>query len=278
MRVALLQSAPTLGAVDRNIQSANDILAAKFPATRLNGNREKKVDLLILPELALTGYNFKSPDDIAPYLERKSQSPTTKWAKEVAQRYHCQVLVGLPTEHEKQRRNAAVLVDSRGNVIHEYQKHHMFETDSRWGCTSGPGFSSTTLEVDGQRTRLSVGICMDLNPWEFKAPFEAYEYANYILEEDISLILVPMAWLLPAEKDPTSLEPSQSTLIYWVGRLHPLIDDSRVRTVVICNRTGREGNAVYAGTSCVLRIGKGEVVVLGHMGREEGILDVNVAL
>jgi protein N-terminal amidase len=27
--------------------------------------------------------------------------------------------------------------------------------------------------------RIGHGICMDINPWEFKADFEKFEFANY---------------------------------------------------------------------------------------------------
>jgi len=243
MRVAIVQTNPALGALERNIQRANDLLEAKFPAR----SDEKKADLIVLPELALSGYHFETEEDIVPFLETRGTSPSTNWAKEVAQRYRSRVLVGLPMQLDERRRNAAIMVDSRGEVVHEYQKHHLYQTDYEWGCTPGPGFSSTTIELDGHPTKMSVGICMDINPWEFEAPFEAYEYANYILEEDISLVIVPMAWSLPKEIHPESLGPSKPTLVYWVQRLYPLRQDSKKRTVVICNRTGREGHSLYAG-------------------------------
>jgi protein N-terminal amidase len=88
-----------------------------------------------------------------------------------------------------------------------------------------------------------------------------------------------MAWLLPPEWDETQPEePSISTLNYWISRLQPLVDDSKTRTVVVCNRTGEEEGAQYAGTSCVLQFGGGEVIVLGMLGREEGVLYIDFEL
>jgi protein N-terminal amidase len=118
---------------------------------------------------------------------------------------------------------------------------------------------------------------MDLNSWEFKAEFSLYEFATYCLDQDVELILLPMAWLLPAEYDGMG-GPSMSTLKYWVARLFPLVEDGKKRTVVLCNRTGEEEGAVYAGTSCVFRVGGGDSQVLGVLGREEGILDMEVSL
>ena len=170
------------------------------------------------------------------------------------------------------------MVDSTGETVHEYYKHHLFETDHKWGCTAGTGFSCIRVPVDGISTRTSIGICMDLNPWEFQAPFTAYEYANYILKNDITLTLIPMAWLLPRSTPHDNDQlPSNQTLQYWIDRLTPLIDDKKSRTVLICNRTGQEeGGAVYAGTSCALQFGAGQVTVLGVLGREEGVLTVDL--
>jgi len=162
----------------------------------------------------------------------------------------------------------------------------MFETDYKWGCTAGPAFRCFEWTVAGVSIRTSIGICMDLNPWEFRAPFNAFEYAKFILENDVTLILIPMAWLLPRSIDDEEQDkyeeddhPSHHTLQYWIGRLQPLIASDTYRTVIICNRTGHEeGGAVYAGTSCVLRFGKGEVSILGLLGRQEGVLTVDLEL
>lgn len=61
------------------------------------------------------------------------------------------------------------------------------------------------------------------------------------------------------------------TLAYWVARLEPLIrceDDGEI-IIVLANRTGVEGDAVYAGTSAVLGIQSGEVKLYGVLGRGE---------
>lgn len=61
------------------------------------------------------------------------------------------------------------------------------------------------------------------------------------------------------------------TLAYWVARLEPLIraegEDEII--VVFANRSGVEGEAVYAGSSAVLGIQRGEVKLYGVLGRGE---------
>lgn len=63
----------------------------------------------------------------------------------------------------------------------------------------------------------------------------------------------------------------RETLTYWVQRMEPLI---QARTedeilVVFCNRCGMEDDTVFAGTSAVIGIKKGEVRVYGLLGRCE---------
>jgi hypothetical protein len=68
-----------------------------------------------------------------------------------------------------------------------------------------------------------------------------------------------------------SKEPDIDTLSCWVARLEPLIraKDKGEIIVVLANRCGTEGEAIYAGTSCVLGIEDGEVKVYGILGRGE---------
>jgi protein N-terminal amidase len=83
-----------------------------------------------------------------------------------------------------------------------------------------------------------------------------------------------MAWLTreePRSYSRAPKEPDMETLSYWLARLEPLI---RAETegeiiVVLANRCGTEGEAVYAGTSAILGIQGGEVKVYGILGRGE---------
>lgn len=54
-----------------------------------------ELDLLVLPELALTGYCFASAAEIAPFLEPQ-RGPTFELSRELAQRLGCVVVAGYP--------------------------------------------------------------------------------------------------------------------------------------------------------------------------------------
>lgn len=115
-------------------------------------------------------------------------------------------------------------------------------------------------------------IGMDLNPYRFEAPWHAFEFGFHILEVRAHLVIVTMAWL--TREDPRHFsrmpaEPDMDTLTYWIQRLEPVIraEDNEEVIVIFCNRTGIEEDAMYAGTSAVVGIKEGEVLVYGVLGR-----------
>lgn len=59
------------------------------------------------------------------------------------------------------------------------------------------------------------------------------------------------------------------TMMYWVSRLEPLVrlESDREIIIIFANRTGREDEITYAGTSAVIGIKDGEVLVYGVLGR-----------
>lgn len=121
---------------------------------------------------------------------------------------------------------------------------------------------------------MNANTGMDLNPKNFVAPFEEYEFANHVLDSGSSLAVVPMAWLTmqtPESIIEQAQVPDADTLAYWIRRLQPVLERSTVvpgETIfVTCNRIGFEGDAVFAGTSTIVGIERGNVKVYGCLGR-----------
>ena len=46
----------------------------------------------------------------------------------------------------------------------------------------------------GKNIKLGIGICMDINPYEFEAPFDKMEFANHCLDKDVDLIVFLTNW------------------------------------------------------------------------------------
>ncbi|KAJ5647297.1 Carbon-nitrogen hydrolase [Penicillium lividum] len=342
MRIATLQFAPKLGDVDGNIQRANEILnrgkvLSLDPGPILNSKPDLlaaieierlRPDILVLPELAFTGYNFPSLEAIKPYLEPGCTGRSATWARETAKRLRCKVCVGYPEieiENDKPAKyyNSLLVVDEHGEVIHNYRKCFLYYTDETWAAEGNvergfhelefhsrddvqrvPGDlvgdihrgADASGDKDGNvgvgsgsesgygpapssnKVATSFGICMDINPYKFEAPYTAYEFASRVLESKSQLVIVSMAWLgLDSREALAALngEPDMDTFSYWLQRFMPLLekemrharnvdgDDAAPKQVVIvfANRAGEEPAAddtkppaLYAGTSTVVAV------------------------
>lgn len=254
------------------------------------------------------GYNHPSLAAIAPFLEPTGAGPSTKWAARTAKRLKCTVAVGYPEAAEegnyntiydrritaeetgKTAYNALVFVSSAGDVVAHYRKSFLYYTDETW-AQEGQGFWAGVLPVgdSGQQVKAAAGICMDINPYKFEAPWTAYEFGNHAREARAKVVVISMAWLtrLSAEEvNGQVMVPDQHTLNYWIDRLTPLFGPQGAHSeafVVCANRAGEEGVAPkigevrYAGSSCVIGMAKdGQVRLWDILGRaQEGVLVVD---
>ncbi|RIB16581.1 carbon-nitrogen hydrolase [Gigaspora rosea] len=253
MKIACLQFNPTIGEVQMNQRRASEMLEKYQPG---------EIDILVLPEMAFTGYSFENKEQIIPYLEDAETGTTVSWAKAQALRLNSFVMVGYPQivkGNPDKCYNSICFVDRNGDLIETYQKTFLFRTDESW-AEEGPGFKS--IHVPGLG-KVGFGICMDLNPYKFEAEFTAYEFARFHLRQQSEIILCSMAWL----------SGGVNTVDYWCYRLLPLYDDTyangeksssdiqnldatRNRNIIFVasNRTGTENDATFCGNSCVVSI------------------------
>ncbi|KJR83788.1 amidase [Sporothrix schenckii 1099-18] len=266
MRIGCLQFSPQVGDVDNNLNRADAVLNKAHDVDGL--------DLLVLPELAFSGYNFRSLAEISPYLEPSGSGISALWARTTALKWNCNVVVGYPEKVDVAQKwptspefyNSAIIVNQDGETIANYRKSFLYAVDETWALEGQDGFFDGYVEGLGD---VAMGICMDL---KFEAPWNAFEFAYHILEVQANLVILTMSWLTRESAHTFSQlpqEPDFPTLEYWVQRLEPIIrkESEEEIIVVLCNRSGTERDAVYAGTSTVLGIKNGEVNLYGVLGR-----------
>jgi protein N-terminal amidase len=119
-----------------------------------------------------------------------------------------------------------------------------------------------------------MGICMDINPYKFLAPWTEYEFANHVLDARTPLAVLSMAWLTrltPQELAELPLRPDEETFAYWIQRFQPLVNEKEQGPIaVVCaNRCGIEGSACYAGTSSVFVVDQGAISIYDVLGKME---------
>jgi len=158
MRIGCLQFAPQVGDVPNNLNRADACLSRADPMEL------DSLDLLILPEMSFSGYNFKSLDHIMPYLEPSGSGISALWARTTALKYDCIVAVGYPekVDSSRQRRfsapryyNSLIMVNGDGETLANYRKSFLYYTDATW-AEEGSGFFGGKIDGLGQ---VAMGIC-----------------------------------------------------------------------------------------------------------------------
>ena len=191
--------------------------------------------------------------------------------------------------------NSLVFVNSTGEVIAHARKSFLYYTDETW-ASEGQGFFADELPIGSslETKKVAAGICMDINPYKFEAPWTSYEFANHALTSGAEIVVLSMAWLTrlsTVELQAYDKQPDLDTVSYWLERLRPLRgpDGAHQEVVVVfANRCGEEGDLAligpvrYAGSSTVMGFSRGhgrkdgEVRIWDMLGRaEEGLLVVD---
>ena len=172
LQIAVLQTAGVPGDVEKNLAE----LRATARAAVADG-----ADLLITPELFLTGYN------IGPLVHELGRTDLTAAAAEVAREERIALIVGLPLFEDGHHYNVAVFIDETGEVKNTYRKTHLFGELDHTYFTAGNDLVSM---VEFRGVRIATLICYDV---EFPEPVRAAALAG------AHLIAVPTAQMAPFE-------------------------------------------------------------------------------
>lgn len=120
--------------------------------------------------------------------------------------------------------NSTITVSPDGRTLAQYRKTHLYYTDETWAQESDTKWLTTSLPVDltsslvcggGLETVTTFGICMDLNPHQFTAPWTLYELATHTQATETQLLLLSMAWLTSldsTELAASAMEPDMACL------------------------------------------------------------------
>ncbi len=213
-RVAAVQYEPTLGEKEKNVRSLLQLTeeAAQHDAR-----------LIVLPEMATTGYCWASRMEIAPYTE-PLPGPTTERFQALATRYGCFIAMGLPEVDPETDvyYNSMVLLGPEG-MIGTYRKIHSYISEPRWARDGDLGIPVWDTPLG----RLSALICMDAM---------YFEAARIPALQDVDVLLFPTNWL--DEKCPSS---------WWMTRAF-----ENGIYIVAANRYGNERGVQFTGGSCIL--------------------------
>jgi predicted amidohydrolase len=153
-RIGFLQFEPLFGRVDHNLDRIGECLSGCA------------ADLVVVPELASTGYNFASRQELDELAEAIPGGATTKRLEEIARREQVSLVAGIAerqeTGHGAVFYNSAVLVTPHGHAG-TYRKVHLFDREKLFFRPGDLGFPVYTLPGPGE-IRVGIMVCFD---WRF---------------------------------------------------------------------------------------------------------------
>jgi len=235
MNLALAQIAPKLGDVEANLEKHLEYIKQA---------RKEKVDLIVFPELSLTGYVVQ--DLVASVAHRpREDDPIFKHLLDASQ--NLDIVVGFVDEDFRHRFYIASTYLSGGRVLHVHHKVYL----PTYGLFDEGRFfawGDTVRSFDTRFGRAGLLICEDF--WHASPPYLLWlDGADIMLFSSAS----PGRGVTDHEK----IESAR-----WVERVSKAYASMFTTFVAHCNRVGYEDGLVFWGGATV-NDPNGELLVQG---------------
>lgn len=217
MRVAAVQFKPVRG-------RKREALAR---LRTLAGQAGRAAELVVLPEMAATGYLFPRPE-LARAVAEPAVGPTFRALAPVAVERRCWIVAGFAEDAGERLYNSAMVLDPDGALAFVYRKTLLFPPDAWWCLPGDSGYRAFETEAG----RFGVGICMDLNDEAFTA---------WCRSAVLDAVAFPTNWV----------EEGVDVWPYWQARLA-----GTGAALVAANSYGSEGPLSFTGRSAIVTEGE----------------------
>ena len=219
--VACVQMEPHVGSKHDNVaQCIRHIEAAAHHGA----------SLVVLPELANSGYVFNDRDEALALAETLPEGETAQLLAETTQRLGIHVVMGIAERAGKQLYNSAILTGPAGH-IGVYRKLHLWNNEHRF---FEPGDRGVPV-FDTPLGRIAIAICYD--GW---FP-ETYRLAAM---QGADIVCVPTNWVpMPAQPDD---RPAMATTLTMAAA------HSNGVVIACANRIGMERGQPFVGQSLIV--------------------------
>ncbi|HOP47884.1 MAG TPA: nitrilase-related carbon-nitrogen hydrolase [Desulfobacteraceae bacterium] len=236
-KIGYIQLAPVFGDMEATIRRIDEILKQVTSA-----------DILVLPELCNSGYNFMSYEQAWKTSEEIDRSLFIKYLEDVCKKNNFFIVSGFNERCRDSLYNSAILVSPKG-YVGRYRKLHLFMNEKDF---FKPGNEAPPL-FDTGGCKIGILICFD---WIF-----------------------PEVWRILALKGAEIIcHPSNLVLPGLAQRAIPVHALTNRIFIVTANRVGNEGNLTFTGLSIVADP-RGDILLQASDKEEEvGIVQIKPAL
>lgn len=205
--------------------------------------REGGADLLVCPEMGLTGYAI-GPDAVLALAEA-SEGPLSAAVAAIARRHRLAIVYGYPERHPAGGKpyNAVQAIGPDGTVLGRYRKTHLYGALDAAQFSAGDAAAQVFVWAGW---RLGLLICYDV---------EFPETVRLLALQGVDVVLVPTANMRPFDEVPQLLVPARAC-------------ENRV-VVAYANACGSEPPMHYGGLST---LAGPDGVPLARADRNESLL------
>ncbi|MDX1412333.1 MAG: nitrilase-related carbon-nitrogen hydrolase [Nitrospirales bacterium] len=144
MKVGFFQFSPIFGEIHQNLDSVLKTIP------RFSG------ELLVFPELALSGYQFVSMAEVEELSQEIPGSPIFQQVEEMVRRHSLHVVIGLAERFQGRIYNSAILLGPNG-YVGTYRKTHLFLEETRWFVPGNTGFRVWDIGM----AKVGLLVCFD---------------------------------------------------------------------------------------------------------------------
>lgn len=237
LKIAIIQFKPVLGPAAENVQTIRSMVESVPNA-----------QLVVLPELASTGYNFKDQAQAFSLAEGPADSSYLKMLTALARRNRQYIVTGFNEKADQGLYNSSAIIGPEG-ILGIYRKMHLFMHEKEYFL---PG-DGKLIVFDTAFGRFGMQICFDY--------------------------LFPEPWRILAEKGAQLILHPSNLLTQNADKALPGLALMNRVFIATANRIGTEKDLTFNGGSMIIDP-SGNVLIKASADKQEIIeydLDISIS-